>query len=397
MRTTSRFVGRTLSAAFLLLLFPFTTIAVTLTDPDNFGVKKTWSGSSLGLPGNLGGLLFSPDGRTLYVVGDSETLKSALFAVPVTRDPATNEITDLGPADQVTVVFEGSRTYPGLDAGWEVGPAGTLFYTYWPSHRVAERPGGVSGAETLFDMFPVGLPDFVAGLTFSPHITDPNTGFGVMQVSIWDYGKNRDLYNVVLNPVGEGLFQPKQIELFVRLPWEGTGSLQYIPAGPFEGSMMYVNWDYGEVKILLINRETGLPVDDGTGLPTLGTVKPRVLLFASGFGKGPWGLEFDPITNDFFVSTWSGDPHNTIIQIGDKGVPPAEDPRITSVWDSVLGLTVHWYGPAGWTHTLEYSPLLVPADWQQVLSVEDAPAVNEKTLPMPFGTSGFYRVVCTEP
>src|SRR4029077_20072596 len=44
-------------------------------------------------------------------------------------------------------------------------------------------------------------------------------------------------------------------------------------------------------------------------------------LFASGFGNndtsGPFGLEFDPINNDLFVSTWEGDASifNSIIQI----------------------------------------------------------------------------------
>ena len=55
--------------------------------------------------------------------------------------------------------------------------------------------------------------------------------------------------------------------------------------------------------------------------PTLGTASPVDTRFASGFGSdttsGPFGLEFDPINNDLFVSTWQGDSSvfNSIVQI----------------------------------------------------------------------------------
>ncbi len=368
---------------------------VIFEDPDSFEVKRTWAASSLNIPSPLGGMLFSEIGDTLHVVGNSEGYSSALYAVPVTRDPATNEVVDLGPADQVRLVFSGDTSIAGLDAGWEIGPEGTLFYTYWSANYLGQRPGGTSGTETLFNMADVSLPSSIAGLTFSPYITEPNTGFGMMQVSVW---LGAAIYNVRLTALGGGLFQPEEIELFVTLPREGTGAIQYIPSGPFEGNMMYVNWDYGEVRILLIDQATGLAIDDATGLPTLGTENPRVLPFASGLGVGPWGLEFDPLTNDFFVSTWAGSPYNTVIQIGGKGLPPPLEARITCLTRSAAELTIDWYGPAGWTHTLEHWPTLLSAEWQEVLSIPQAPAVNQRTITLPQGDrTGFYRVKCTEP
>src|SRR5262249_40193782 len=131
---------------------------VVLDDPVNFQVKNTFSSTTLGIPGPLGGLLFSTDGNLLYVVGASETATSALYAVPVTRDPTTDEVTQLGPASAVSKVFDGTATTPGLDAGFEFGPTGTLFYTYWSANRLGERPGGVGGAETQFNMANVGVP-----------------------------------------------------------------------------------------------------------------------------------------------------------------------------------------------------------------------------------------------
>ncbi len=299
--------------------------AVQLEDPANYQVKRTWSGASLTVPAPLGGLMFSPDGATLYVVGASEGNSSALYAVPVTRDPVTMEVVDLGPAAAVTKVFDGSAA--GLDAGFEIGPAGTLFYTYYPANKLGQRPGGAGGAEAVYDMAAVGVPRSIAGLTFSPHLTDPATGFGLMQISAWP-GAN--LYDVPLDPAGGGLFTPGTVTLFVTLPRQGTGAIQYVPSGPLAGNLMYVNWDYGEVRVLTIDPATGLPIDKNTGMPTRGTPTPLDVRFAYDLGVGPWGLEFDPLTNDFFVGTWNGTPSNTILQIGGAGFPPPGSTTTTS-------------------------------------------------------------------
>ena len=280
----------TLALCWPLASAPAAT-AIVLEDPVGFQVKHTWSASSLGIPGHLGALIFSADGAMLYVVGASESSISALYAVPVTRDPATQDIVDIGPASAVVKVFSGNATTAGLDAGFEFGPAGTLFYTYWSANYLGERPGGLGGSETRFDMSKVGVPSSIAGLTFSPHLLDPGTGFGQLQISSWS-GAN--LYDVPLTPAGGGIFTPGTARLFVTLPRQGTGAIQYIPSGPSAGDLMYVNWNFGEVRILAIDPTTGLPIDKTTGVPTRGTANPKDSRFAYGFGVGPWGLEFDP-------------------------------------------------------------------------------------------------------
>ena len=313
-------VGRTWRAGavgVVLLLSASRAPALVLDDPVNFAVTNTWSGASLGIPAPLGGLLFSADGATLYVVGASEASDSALYAVPVTRD-ASRHVVDLGPASAVQKVFDGTAS--GLDAGWEHGPSGTLFYTYWSANVLGERPGGITGTETAFDMAEAGVPNSIAGLTFSPHLIDPGTGAGQMQISVW--GDARELYDVALTPEPGGLFSPAGVTLFVHLPQEGTGAIQYVPSGPFAGHMMYVNWDYGEVRILSIDPGTGLPIDRVSNQPTRGTADPIDTRFAHDLGVGPWGLEFDPLSNDFFLGTWKGAPEDTIIQIAGAGFPP---------------------------------------------------------------------------
>ena len=296
---------------------PSISSAITFEDPANYRVKNRWTASSLGIPDNLGGLLFTADGATLYVVGASEEDTSALYAVPVTRNPTTNEVVKLGPKSTVVKVFDGDPTIPGLDAGLEFGPDGTLFYTYWNSNYLGQRPGGVAGAETIFPMQPLGVPESIAGLTFSPHLIDPGTGFAQMQVSSWD---GDQLFDVPLTPAGGGIFTPGTAVNLVTLPFQGTGAIQYVPTGPLAGNIMYVNWDYGEVRLLIIDAATGLPIDGTTGLPTRGTTDPIDNLFISDLGVGPWGLEFDPLAGDFFLGTFEGDPPNTILQIG--GFPP---------------------------------------------------------------------------
>ena len=343
-------IARSPLSAFLFLVF-FTAAApalavVTLEDPANFQVKNTFGATGLGIPGPLGGLLFSADGNLLYVVGASETATSALYAVPVTRDPSTGDVTALGPAAAVTKVFDGTPSTPGLDTGFEVGPAGTLFYTYWSSNRLGERSGGTGGAETQFSMGTVGVPSSVAGMTFSPHRTDPGTGFGRMQVSSW---QGANLYEVPLTPAGGGIFTPGAVTLFVTLPQQGTGAIQYVPSGPLAGNLMYVNYNFGEVRLLTIDAATGLPVDKGSGQPTLGTANPVDSRFALGLGVGPWGLEFDPRTNDFFVATFRGDPANSIVQIGGAGFPPP--PSTIATTTTTTTVTTSTTTPASTTTT----------------------------------------------
>ena len=52
-----------------------THATITFTD-SGFTVKRTWSGDTLGIPANLGGLIFSADGNALYVVGAADTTSS---------------------------------------------------------------------------------------------------------------------------------------------------------------------------------------------------------------------------------------------------------------------------------------------------------------------------------
>jgi hypothetical protein len=143
------------AAVLVALAWPLSGRAIVLEDPANFAVKNVWDApGELGIPANVGGLMFSQDGTILYAVGASEDPASAVYAIPVTRDPASSQVTALGPAGAVSKVFDGDPGTPGsgLSAGLDFGPADTLFYAYWSANVLGQRPGGVGGAETQFDM-----------------------------------------------------------------------------------------------------------------------------------------------------------------------------------------------------------------------------------------------------
>ena len=325
----SRFRPGLATIAFAVMLALASASAAVTTSItfsiSGFQVRRVWAGSSLsstgtsrsslGIPANLGGMLFSGDGNTLYIVGAADDTTSGVYAVSVVRDAVTHEVTDLvGPA---TRAFSGTSPFAstGLDAGLEFGPSGTLFYSYFDANRLAERVGTT---EMQFSLNPLGVPRAIAGFTFSPFRIDPGTAFGRLQINT---GLGSNLYELFLSPSGGGFFAPSAQTLFATLPKPYLAGMQYVPSAPFAGNLMYVANDDGELHIITIDPGTGLAVDGTTHQPTLGTVSPVDTLFASGFGSnttsGPFGLEFDPINNDLFVSTWEGDPSvfNSIVQI----------------------------------------------------------------------------------
>lgn len=301
---------------------------IVLADPATFSVKRCWTATDLGVPIPLGGLRFSADGATLYVIGGADSSSSAINALPVSRDAVTGEVTAL--ATPAMVLPASSPTgLSGLDAALEVGPSGTVFVTYFGVDAgnqdisvVAERPGGVGGSETKFDLVALsGLTQSAGGLTFSPLRTDPATGFGRMQVSV---GLGA-IYDIALAPASPGLFTPGAKQLFVVVQPGGMGAIQYVPAGPLAHDLFYTSLDEGSVHRLTIDSASGLPIDTVTMMPTQGTSSPDDAMFASGFSPGPIGLAFDPSTggNDAFVTTgdFVGTTVGAIYQIG--GFAPA--------------------------------------------------------------------------
>jgi len=300
-------------------------------DQPGFSVLSDWRGSTLGIPGRLGGIAFSPNGSLLFVVGNAGTASNGIWALAAVRDPATKRVTNLvGPA---VPIFTG--TFSSLDAGLAYGPGGSFFHTYLTPlafgapRWFAYRPGGIGGAEVLRDLsaFPQFGTRGLGGLTFNPQRADPQTGFGRMLVND---GVSEDLIEVDLAPDGAGGWMPSATRTFVHVETRtnqgGLGQVQFLPA-PFQGDLMYVSYTDGELRIIEIDPATGIPFVEPSCTPTcrpqLGTLNPIDVRFAHGFGEanevsfnaGPLGLEVDRLSNDLFVTTSDGVPANVIFQI----------------------------------------------------------------------------------
>lgn len=260
--------------------------------PPGFFVSSVTSAVTLGVPGPLGGIEFSASGSTLYVSGNANGGSGAVYALPVIRQPVTNLIIGFGPA-----VLFGSA--PFIDGGLQIGPSGTMFFTTFPTNSLGQIVGGTTTS------FPLPSPGSTGGMTFVPAGL-PNAG----DLIISSYG-SPGFYTVGLTPNGVGIYAPTSSTLFATVP-SGNEGIRFVPSGPNQGDIIFVNYSLGNVSIMDINPATGQPVG--------GASNPTIATFASGIG-GAEGFAFDPLTNEFFVSTYGA---NTLLQIG--GFPAPQIP-----------------------------------------------------------------------
>jgi len=246
-----------------------------------------------GIPGPLGGVMFSDDGNTLYILGGSESNASGAWTVPVIRN-TSGTVTGLGAASQLFA-------FPQMDTGLEIKPGtDTLFFRINGGEIGERRPDG-----SIASFLATGA-SFVGGLAFVP---DPLPNAGDLLVGNYNSGV---IHSHSLTDNSDDTFTPVLQGFYSNSAFGATGDLNFIPSGIFANDLMYTNWNGGTVSIIDIDPLTGIPVGGG--------VAPTATLFASGLGSGPWGLEFDPITGDLFISNFAGNPFNGITQI--SGFPP---------------------------------------------------------------------------
>jgi hypothetical protein len=302
------------------------TTELEFADGDQFTLDRTWTAADLGLPEQLGGMLFSDDGKTLYIVAAAEETDSAVYAVPVTRDKKTQKVTALGPASDVKLVFQGDPDLPGLDAGLAYGPGKTLFYTYYnvPDSRqpLAQRPHGFRGEEVIHELadltFVGEAISGLSGLAFPPHKIHGADGADDMLISF--YGATT-LYSLGLRSNGKGIYEPTNAAPWATLPEDdflSLGGMDFVPnkSKQDRNDLIYVAYDTDQIKLIEVDSTTMLPIDSVTGKPTLGTTNPVIEVFATGpDGWYPWSLTFDKRSGDLFVDTWHQVPSDTIHQI----------------------------------------------------------------------------------
>ncbi|MHC1768194.1 MAG: choice-of-anchor Q domain-containing protein [Verrucomicrobiia bacterium] len=87
----------------------------------------------------------------------------------------------------------------------------------------------------------------------------------------------------------------------------------------------------------------------------------------------------------FLLATWAG--HWGAL---------CQDTQITSVMRRQGEVLLAWRGPAGWDHTVQFSPQLPAREWREVLTVPAALERNERPLALPGESYGFYRIRCAQ-
>jgi hypothetical protein len=260
--------------------------------PAGYSLAGTYPASSLGLPGSPAGLEFSGDGSLLYVGSPTISAGASVYAVPVTRNPATNQITGFGAGAVLA-------SAPNADSGLQFGPSGTLFFTQWPANGLGEIVGPTTST------FPLPAATGSAGGLVFPPPGAPNAA----SVLVGSFSSG-DLFEVALTNNGNGTYSPSAATLFATLP-SGTQGIRYVPTGANAGDILVANHIQGTLSML--------EIDSATGLPVGGAATPLVTAWASGIPDVE-GLAFDPITSDLFVGTFQGTSASPIYQV--TGFPP---------------------------------------------------------------------------
>ncbi|MEN0068258.1 MAG: Ig-like domain-containing protein [Myxococcota bacterium] len=268
--------------------------------PSAFPVERTFWASDLGIPGKLGGMLFSQDRRRLFVVAGSDTLDSSVYSLAVERDAAGRIRWLEDPVLEFSSIDDEAVSGPvGISAGLERGVAGRLLYPSWPENELRERPNDPTAGYAPSDRIVLRVDDAVSGLAQSPVLED------------WVVSTLQD---PKLHLLLESRVLRFRASTFAELPTP-AGGLAFVPVGEWAGHLLYTDWSAGAIHRLAIDPDTGHPIDASTERPLLGTSKPFIAPFATGLGRGPWGIEFDPVSHDLLVSTWTHGADDRILLI----------------------------------------------------------------------------------
>ena len=251
-------------------------------------------GSVAGIPTNYGGLIFKAgDPNTILLGGTANNSGGLFYSVAVTRG-AGNHIVALGPA---TALGFGINN----DGGIAYGPGGVLFYSEYSINNVGQvKPGSNSDNKTVA-LGPLGIPVSTGALNFVPA---GYSGAGEFKVSSWSGG---EFYTVSLTPDGSGTYNLTGAALQVMLPG-GPEGFVYVPQGStlFPSQSMLVS-EYSNDNIASYTI-------DANGNPVLASRQT----FIAGL-TGAEGAAIDPVTGDFFFSTFGGS--NQVIEVQGFSAP----------------------------------------------------------------------------
>jgi len=305
----------------LLLVCLFRAANAQTVDPFYAGSYSLMNlGSITGLPTNYGGLIFK-DPDTIWIGGAANNPAGRFYAVTVTRGAGNHVVSFGAPA----VLGFGTSN----DGGITFGPGGVLFYTEYPGNNMGEvlPPGYASDYKTV-GLTALGIASSVGAANFVPA---ENNGAG--QFKAVSYNGN-GFYTVPLSSDGSGGFNLGSATLETTLNTCGSTcgpeGFVYVPLGsPLFSSQSMLVSEYGSGSV------GSYPID-ANGNP----VPASRHTFISGL-TGAEGATIDPVTGDFFFSTFGGG--NQVFEVQGfvppvSGVVPSTIPALQPWALGLLGL-----------------------------------------------------------
>jgi hypothetical protein len=248
-----------------------------------------------GVSNPLGGVVVKKgDPNTLLVVGESESINGAIYAIGVNRDQCGHILTWNGTASKYADA-------PYADANLVYGPNDLIVYTEWPRYTISQLAAGATSPSRRTDLLPLGIagsPDEgPGGIGFVPMGLASS---GQLRIVTWPEGR---FYHVGVTLSG-GLYTIDSLSQAVVVP-NNPGGFAYVPAGSPQfsaQSLIVAEWnqldrDQDRVAVYEVNQ---------MGDPTVSTRREFMTKFPR-----PWGAYFEPLTGDYLFLTW-GDGNDRV-------------------------------------------------------------------------------------
>jgi hypothetical protein len=244
-------------------------------------------------PTKYGGLVLTLGNCSteLLIGGEANNPSGKLYRVQVTRDGAGHINGFSGTA---TAVIDA----PYNDGGVVFGPGGVLFVARWPANQLQQTKPGSAIADKVIDLQALGVAHSSASLNFVP---DPLPGVGALKLASWATGQ---WYTVEYRPDGNGTYDLVSAKHVLTVPG-GPEGFVYVQAGSRlfpTHSLLVSEWT--------ANKIASYEVDDSAD-PKLATRRD----FITGL-HGAEGAFRDPVTGDFFFSTWGQAADRVIVVRG---------------------------------------------------------------------------------
>jgi hypothetical protein len=278
------------------ILISSTGLAQMVVEEPGYEIINTF-GVPAGLTSELGAMMFSADGNTVYILDDSEDSGSTIASASVSRSGNGN-VVGFG---AFTEVF----AYPNLDTGLEFGPGTGTFFFHVYSDEIGQRlTDGTVETTTI-----TGYDGEYGGLGFIP--ADYTNGGDILSSAYNEYYK---LYKHDVTPDGDGSFTVDGAGTlyadFTAADEYYVADIIFITSGPLAGNVMVALYEGTNTLVYF-------PLD-ADGLPAGGvSVTPQV--FASGY-TGAWGVAIDPITDNIWMIDYDETDGIAMTQIGQ--IPP---------------------------------------------------------------------------